>query len=943
MARRKTKVNETLGDFLFNKIENAPAYQQWSKSYEIPDYITDNLNPTKQLREYQETALKHFIWLYDHDRANAKHLLFNMATGSGKTLVMAAVVLFLYEKGYRNFLFLVHQIQIKDQAVKNFTDYKFNKYLFNPKGIKINGSNVDVKTVGSVADAGRNSINFMFFSTSLLYNRLKEDRENGLTAEDFANHDFVVIADEAHRLNVDTRSKNKKEIEEILNWETAVMSAIKAREENILLEFTATVDLANEAIHAKYEDKLVYRYDFLQFNKDGYSKDVKFLFNQEVDTEDQKRLLIVNAVALSEYRRLLAEREMGVYIKPIVLIKSVKITQSEEDRKFFDGVIGSLRPDDLSRLKELGRVNKNHEQEILADMFNWLANPNNGLVSQGDWDGLKAFTSEIRASFAHDNTLIYNSQKKEKADVLPLLDSQRNTIRAIFSVNALNEGWDVLSLYDIIHFDISEAKKVSLQDIQLIGRGARYCTYELPKTYKPDNGDGMLSLFPGRNIEFDKYKRKFDNDPYDKGRVLETFVYHFVKTGTFLENLQRDLLGEGIISEGVEKKTITLKQKFLDSETYKKGFVLVNHNEKRTKTKGEEIDTTFKRVIKAGSYNLRTMGLTDFEQNQIIAGQKVDTIRITEGFFSLPIIRKALMAAESNFFRFNNLCEHIVGIKTVDELIEKYLPLYEIKYTYEEGKSIVQLSPTEKLQLLVGVILPEVRKAIDINMPRITGSKKFRPVPLSIVFGQEKNIYLMSFQVEDPVTGEKVFISNDERAKAQSDHDNPELQYDIQSANWYAYDENYGTSEEKLFVKYIASQIDYLRAKYEGAEIYLIRNELDYWLFSPQDGRRFSPDYMLVINDVKTGEMYYQCLIEPKGGHLLDQDAWKEEALISLDEDSEVVFDAEEGDKRNYQEYLKEVSKHGYKEMKCLGLKFYNSDTRGQEDFALNFQQKLLS
>ena len=943
MARQKTKVNETLQDFLFNKIESDPDYIEWAKSYSIPDYVTDNLHPTKQLRVYQQIALKHFIWLYDHDRASAKHLLFNMATGTGKTLVMASVVLYLYEKGYRNFLFLVHQIQIKDQAVKNFTDYKFDKYLFNPKGIKINGRNVDIKKVDSVHDAGRNAINFMFFSTSLLYNRLKEDRENGLTAEDFTDNNFVVIADEAHRLNVDTRSKNKKDIEELLNWETAVMSAINAREENILLEFTATVDLANQAIHDKYEDKLVHRYDFLEFNKDGYSKDVKFLFNQEVHTEDQKRLLIINAVALSEYRRLLAERAMNVTISPIVLIKSIKIAQSEEDRKFFDSVIGSLRPEDLNRLKELGRENKNREHEILADMFKWLGSKESGLISQGDWDGLKAFTAEIRASFAHDNTLIYNSQKKEKAEELTRLDEPRNTIRAIFSVNALNEGWDVLGLYDIVHFDISEAKKVSLQDIQLIGRGARYCPYELPKAYKRDEDENMLKLFAGRNLEFDKYKRKFDNDPFDKGRVLETFVYHFVKTGTFLENLQRDLLGEGIISEGIEKKTISMKQKFLDSDTYKKGFVLVNHTEKRTKTLGDEIDTTFNRIIKAGSYNLRAMGLSDFEQNQIIAGQKVKVINITEEYFPMPIIRKALVSAESNFFRFNNLCEHIVGINSVDELIEKYLPLYEIKYTYEEGKGISQLSPTEKLQLLVGVILPEVRKAIDINMPRVTGSNKFRPVSLSTVFGVEKNIYLMSFPVEDPVTGEKVFTSNDERAKAQSDHDNPELQYDLKSASWYAYDENYGTSEEKKFVKYIASQIDDLKAKYEGSEIYLIRNELDYWLFSPQDGRRFSPDYMLIVNDVRNGEMYYQCLIEPKGGHLLEQDAWKEEALISLADNSEVVFDAEDGDTRNYKEYLEEVSKHGYKEIKSLGLKFYNSDPRGEEDFALEFQDKLLA
>lgn len=941
MAKNKTKINQTLDNFLFRQVESDSNYQLWSKDFEIPNYITDNLNPNKPLRDYQVDALKHFIWLYKKDRARAKHLLFNMATGTGKTLVMAAVVLFLYEKGYRNFLFLVHQIQIKDQALKNFTDYKFEKYLFNPKGIKIAGRSVSVNEVLSIADSSRDSINFMFFSTSLLYNRLKEERENGLTTEDFEENNIVIIADEAHRLNVDTRKSNKTEKEEILNWENAVMTAVRSREENILLEFTATVDLANQNIHKKYTDKLVFRYDFLQFNKDGYSKDVKFLFNQEIHQEDQKRLLIINAVALSEYRRLLAEREMNVLIKPIVLIKSVRIKSSEEDREFFDNVISSLRPEDLKRLKEISRKDSNREHEILSDMFAWLRLPKSGMPSSGDWDGLKKFVSEIRKSFAHENTLIYNSQRKEDAGSLLELDNPLNTMRAIFSVNALNEGWDVLGLFDIIHFDISEQKKVSLQDVQLIGRGARYCPYQLPKEYKRDDESNSVEMF-GRGLEFDKFKRKFDNDPFDKARVLETFVYHFVKTGTFLENLQRDLLGEGIINEGVEKKTIRMKQKFLDSDTYKKGFVLANKTEKRMKTKGEEIDTTFNRVIKAGLYNLRARGLSDSEQNELIAGQKTKIIRITEEYFSLPIIQKALVAAEGNFFRFNNLCEHIVGINSIDELVEKYLPLYEVKYTYEEGKSIHQLSPEEKLQLLVGVILPEVRKSIDLHMPRESGSIKFRPVSLSYIFGQEKNIYLMSFPTEDPNTGEKKFVSSDERANSQTGHHNPDLRYDVKSADWYAYDENYGTSEEKKFVKYLASQIEDLRSKYKGAEIYLIRNELDYWLYSPKDGRRFSPDYLLIINDAVNNEMYYQCLIEPKGGHLLEHDAWKEEALIGLADSCKIVFDSEENDKQSYREYLLEISKNGYKEIKCLGLRFYNSDTRGEEDFALDFQNKIL-
>lgn len=931
IINQKTKIKDTLADFLFNQIKADINYQNWSINYQLPAYITDNLSRT--LRDYQITAVKHFIWLFEHDRKNAVHLLFNMATGTGKTLTMAAIVLYLYDMGYRHFVFLVHQVQIKDQAVKNFTDYKFNKYLFNPKGVNINGKKIEVKAVDKFQDASQSAINFMFFSTSLLYNRLKEDKENSLISDDFMKNDTVIIADEAHRLNVDTRKKlNKTDEEEIKNWETAVISAINANSNNLLLEFTATVDLANDAIHKKYKDKLIHRYDFLQFNKDGYSKDVKFLFNQETQIEDQKRLLIINAVALSEYRRLFAEREMKVQINPIVLIKSKQVKQSEEDREFFDKVIDSLRPDDLKYLKNL-TTDDLFEYNILTGMFSWLASKN-GLASTGDWDGLKAFTAEIRMRFSHDNTLIYNNQKKEKAELLPLLDSPRNIIRAIFSVNALNEGWDVLSLYDIIHFDISASKKVSLQDIQLIGRGARLCPYKLPKSYV----DSGLSF--GNNLSFDPYKRKFDNSPSERGRILETFVYHFVKTGTFLENLQKDLLGEGIINEGVEKKTIQLKSEFLKSDTYQKGFILVNETEQRIRTTHDEINMTFAREIKASSYHLRTKGLSDIVQNQQIASTKYANIQITEDYFSEQIIRKALVSAENNFFRFNHIREHLIGIESIDDLIEKYLPLYQIKYAYEDGKEIESLNAKEKLQLLVGAILPEVRKAIDLNLPRVTGSKKFRPLPLQSIFPKEKNIYLTSFPVINPNTGEKTFKTPDERAKPQSEHDDPILQYDVKSARWYAYSENYGTSEEKRFVKYIAGQITALRQKYKDAEIYVIRNELDYWLFNPQDGRRFSPDYLLLINDTKNQAIYYQCLVEPKGGHLLEQDTWKEQALIHLAEQSEIIFDADKNEHYAFN-FMKEVQARGYQQIKCLGLKFFNSDPRGESDFAIDFQNKL--
>jgi type III restriction enzyme len=43
-----------------------------------------------------------------------------MATGSGKTVMMAGLILYLYERGYRKFLFFVNRGQIVEKTKDNF-------------------------------------------------------------------------------------------------------------------------------------------------------------------------------------------------------------------------------------------------------------------------------------------------------------------------------------------------------------------------------------------------------------------------------------------------------------------------------------------------------------------------------------------------------------------------------------------------------------------------------------------------------------------------------------------------------------------------------------------------------------------------------------------------------------------------------------------------------
>ncbi|MGA2939888.1 MAG: hypothetical protein ABSF52_22715 [Syntrophobacteraceae bacterium] len=103
-----------------------------------------------------------------------------------------------------------------------------------------------------------------------------------------------------------------------------------------------------------------------------------------------------------------------------------------------------------------------------------------------------------------------------------------------------------------------------------------------------------------------------------------------------------------------------------------------------------------------------------------------------------------------------------------------------------------------------------------------------------------------------------------------------------------------------------------LKKKFTDA--YLIRNERDFKIFNFDDGRPLEPDFLLyLMGKEKKDTMYYQVFIEPKGGHLLLQDAWKEQMLTNLKD--------------------KAVIEQLWKDRKYVvwGMPFFNSDQRMPE------------
>ena len=96
----------------------------------------------------------------------------------------------------------------------------------------------------------------------------------------------------------------------------------------------------------------------------------------------------------------------------------------------------------------------------------------------------------------------------------------------------------------------------------------------------------------------------------------------------------------------------------------------------------------------------------------------------------------------------------------------------------------------------------------------------------------------------------------------------------------------------------------------------LIRNERMFHLYSFEEGKRFEPDYVLILQRETDGGLeQIQVLIEPEGNHLLAEDAWKEAFLLSLEQNSVAVGGEEDGCVRH----------------RIVGLHFFNEDTRMRE------------
>ncbi|MCS8587556.1 DEAD/DEAH box helicase family protein [Leuconostoc citreum] len=831
MAKKKARelvlpiiheINDYTSDFLKN---DEPRH-----AFVYPDYIKHNLK--HQLRDYQKQSLYNLNYTQKDGNVASRfnQLLFHMATGSGKTDVMAADMLYFYhEFGYQNFLFVVNTNAVIAKTRENMLNVQSPKYLFS-QPLNIDGTPIELREVTRFPTNSEPGVIYLRLTTiQTLANELNTPRENGLTYGDLEKQKLIILADEAHHFSAGTKSKADQKNKA---WEYVLDRIRQANKDNRQLEFTATIDLNNESIYEKYRDKVIFQYDLKEFQNAGYSKKIARL---QANTDDNEKML--NAVLLSQYRKQMATQAGVRDFKPVILFKSNKIDVSKAARDQFLTLLDQLTTEDLAQF--IAKQRQTTQSSTLRQAYTYYQTIDMGRLVR-----------ELQRDFQPMNTINVNDTSSngilgDLNDLrnLNTLEEPSNPFRAIFAVAKLSEGWDVLNLYDIVR--IGEQPITSTQtnsEAQLIGRGARY---------NPFVYEGATS-----------FTRRFDHSTPEL-QILESLHYHTINDKKYIDNLTKSFEAMQLQVEDdkdFDILTTTVKASFKRSDVYQYGKLYYNDVEDVPESEYNGLAKYGVPVAELPTVNIETATLeaTAFDTQNVAGMNETRLVKIDDA-----LVKKAM--ARNPFFRFNTMKKYMPTLNSISEFMyeAQWLgQIKEIQATVSTGSDAVLSRETQLL--VVEKYLAYIQRMLIMNYKRQRGTNKFIGLPIKDA--------VQDYQKRVPVN----YYDAGVHELIQT--------YDYKKAPWFVYNEAIVDKLERSLIELIQGYVEELQNKYK--DVYLIRSDerntklkLHEFAGDVSHYAGFLPDFVLYL----ANESYiYQIYIEPKGTQLLDQDQWKEDLLTSI-------------------------------------------------------------
>lgn len=844
MARLKKTIPEEKIDLkLLNWLNDTSLFNQDQGLQRLPLYIKQNLKHS--LRDYQFSAIHNLDAVEKLDKKDDfyNQLMFYMATGSGKTDIMAAIILYMYQAhNYQCFLFTTSTTAVVNKTIDNLTNIASPKYLYQDP-LVINGQRVSIKAVSEFPiSLEKNTIYLKFSGIQQLSNDINSPRENGITEESLKKHKLVILADEAHHFNVGTRSK--KEDTTNRSWEALLDKIRGLNPQNQQLEFTATIDLHNPDIYHKYQNKIIAQYDLSKFINDGYSKRV---YRLQANNSDEDKML--NAVLLSQYRKRIAQN-MGIPdFKPVILFKSNTIKVSKDVNERFLTMIDNLTAESLQSFVQ--SQNRSTQSEALSLAYKYWLNQDFGETVAELKRDFQEFTT-INANDSGKKDILDNGSVAQK---LNTLESPTNPIRSVFAVAKLSEGWDVLNLYDIVRIGEKNIKPNDTNaEAQLIGRGARYNPF----------------IYKGKK----SYIRRFD-DRKPEIQLLERLYYHTINNPQYLENLRKSLDAINLpVNEDTKYKiyTANVKSSFKRTDAYKHGNVYYN--------KVKVIPADHYDSIQKYGFDPETTEPIDMISTT--TERKFDTGADKDNRSLFPIVNAAVFSNPADkalirtavsfnpFYRFESLKQQCPTITSVREFLtsDSWLGHSVVRVRVANGH---QLTPQERL-IAVEKYLLRVQNALVNNFQRSKGTNQFEKVAVNeVVRDYEKRV------------GDNF---NDPKAAKIGP-------YEMKGKDWYAYDYAIVDQLEMDFIDRIGAEIPNFRKKYD--QIYLLRideRNTDFKLHDFGESvyryEGYMPDFIMYL---KNEDYIYQIYMEPKGTAFVERDRWKEELLERINPKNVIILE----------------------------------------------------
>lgn len=843
MARKKEIPEEKINLKLLNWLNDTSLFNQDKGMQKLPLYIKQNLKHS--LRDYQFSAIHNLDAV---EKLNGKddsynQLMFYMATGSGKTDIMAAIILYMYQAhDYQCFLFTTSTTAVVNKTIDNLTDIASPKYLYkNP--LVIDGQRISIKAVAEFPIMlEKGTIYLKFTGIQQLLKDIKFPRENGITEESLKKHSLVILADEAHHFNVGTRSKKDDTTNK--SWEALLDKIRSLNPKNQQFEFTATIDLHNPDIYHKYQNKIIAQYDLSKFINDGYSKQV---YRLQANNSDEDKIL--NAVLLSQYRKRMAQN-MGISdFKPVILFKSNTIKKSNDTNEQFFSMISNLTAESLQDF--IQSQNRSTQSEALSLAYKyWLKQDFGETVAE-----LKRDFQELTTINANDSGKKDILDNESVAQKLNTLESPDNPIRSVFAVAKLSEGWDVLNLYDIVRIGENNIKPNDTNaEAQLIGRGARYNPF----------------IYKGKK----SYTRRFD-DRKPEIQLLERLYYHTINNPQYLENLRKSLDAINLpVNEDTKYKIYTAKVKnsFKRTDTYKHGNVYYNKVEVVPEDHYDSVQ----------KYGFDPDTTEPIDMISVTTEHKIDTGADKDNSSLFPIVNAAVFSNTSDkalirtaisfnpFYRFESLKKQCPTLTSVNEFLtsDNWLGHAVVRARVANRH---HLTPQERLMAVEKYLL-RVQNALVNNFQRSKGTNQFEKVAISEVISDYDKRVGDSF--------------NDPKAAKIGP-------YPMKGKDWYAYDYAIVDQLEMDFIDRISAEIPSFKKKYD--QIYLLRideRNTDFKLHDFGESvyryEGYMPDFIMYL---RNEDYIYQIYMEPKGTAFVEKDRWKEELLERIDPKNVILLE----------------------------------------------------